>query len=309
MSDSGWSDDEWVDSGHVDGSGPAPHDAPTNMVASGATESAVSPSWVPIFSSGDRENMSVDLELLNSVQSKNTACIYRCEPANKHYPGIRIPERLKTARTLMLTIELHNAVGAPKRTRMPDFKTKGLKFERCVGPGQRPPPGEQPSKDVVFLKQPFPDVVHFKKKCQDKITHKDIAFELGGGFVSHTGEITPQFTIVATPFIGNKLCVEQAARTEKFHVFSKRQDRFMVRTKKRRKKNTEILRKETNIKEAEVVLKSLEQKLQTEKLRNDIISSSLREIRLRSAKLPSGPMKIAIEYATRQLESDDVVTM
>tara|TARA_B110000977_G_scaffold49739_1_gene67582 strand:+ start:3172 stop:4023 length:852 start_codon:yes stop_codon:yes gene_type:complete len=250
---------------------------------------------LPTYSKPEREKMPTTLQLLNVIKTKNTLCLYRCEPANKKYPGIRIPSSFAGVEAVMVSIELHNAVGGPVRTRLPNFKSKGLTSTR--------------RKDVVFIVRPKTDTIYFKKKCQDKYDGKDAAFELGGGFSSHTGEITPQFTIVMAPFVKGKIVLERAVRTPKFHVFSKRQDRHTVRTKKRHKKNTEILKMDTNIREATTTLEALKQELSGLRHRTKMAGRINVQIRQMTEGLSDGPIKIALEYGTRTQQSNNFISV
>jgi hypothetical protein len=250
---------------------------------------------LPTYSKAEREKMPTTLQLLNVIKTKNTFCLYRCEPANKKYPGIRIPSSFAGVGAVMVSIELHNAVGEPVRTRLPNFKSKGLTSTR--------------RKDVVFIVRPKTDIIYFKKKCQDKYSGNDAAFELGGGFSSHTGEITPQFTIVMTPFVKGEIVLERAVRTPKFHVFSKRQDRHTVRTKKRHKKNTEILKMDTNIREATTTLEALKQELSGLRHRTKTAERINVQIRQMAEGLLDGPIKIALMYGTRTQQSNNFISV
>jgi len=250
---------------------------------------------VPTYSKPDREAMPTTLELLNVIKTKNTLCLYRCEPANKEYPGVRIPSSFARDEAIMVSIELHNAIGTPVRTRIPNFKSKGLSSIR--------------RENVVFVMRPKTDTIYFKKKCQDNITKMDTAFELGGGFSSHTGEITPQFTIVMAPFVKGKVVTERAVRTSKFHVFSKRQDRHTASTKKRHKKNTEILKMDTNIREATITLEALKQELVRLQYRTKISENTNSRIRQMTEGLQDGPIKIGLEYGTRTQQSNNFISV
>ena len=250
---------------------------------------------IPTYSKPIRETMPTTLQLLNVIKTKNTFCLYRCEPANKEYPGVRIPAAFSNDEAIMVSIELHNAVGTPVRTRLPNLKSKGFTSKR--------------REDVVFIIRPKTDIIYFKKKCQDKRTGKDTAFELGGGFSSHTGEITPQFTIVMVPFVKGKIVMERAVRTSKFHVFSKRQDRHTARTKKRHKKNTEILKMDTNIREATITLQALRQDLISLRHHTSMAERVNVQIRKMTAELPQGPIKIALQYGTRTQQSNNFISI
>jgi len=186
--------------------------------------------------------------------------------------------------------------------RLPDFKTKGIHIvRRQLGQSKKDENGKVVDTTSAFVINTKTDTLFFKKKCQDKVTNKDIAFYLGKKFLSYTGNIPPQFTIVAIPFLDGKLCMDKAIRTPKFHVFSKRQD-TSERPNKRRKKSREIATLDTNISESEIVLRQLEMEYAQIKHQNRKFEVTFGTIKRRIPQLPSGPVKMTLEYITRHTQ-------
>jgi len=250
---------------------------------------------LPRFGRVDRESLSETLPMVNVVIENGVTKILRCEPAAKKYPGLQLSPYFQNSDAVLLSIHLHNATEDVISMRVPDFKTTGLDIIRRNG--------------SVFIKQPKLASLHFKKKCQDKKTGQDIAFELGKGFLSHTGGIDAQFMMVMIPFNNGRLEVERASRTCKFYVYSKRQSRYMPKKRKRHKKNTEILKLETNIREAAITLSSLEQDLVKIRYSNQTLENAVCLIRQHTSRLPDGPVKIALVHATRRSACEEVACL
>lgn len=257
---------------------------------------------LPKLVRNDLEKIPETLEMLNLVNNGKKMDLYRCEPASKQYPGCHSSDLLSVP-VYLLQICLFNSaldgdgvhVFVPMR--VPDFKTKGLNIVRR---NQTPADGDNSCVFIVNGKTP---TIHFKKKCVHKQTGKDIAFKLGKGFLSFTGGIVPQFTIVAIPFINGKLDLLKAIRTPKFEVWSKRQERHTARTNKRHKKSSEIGKLDTNIAEAEIALNALKTKFERIRCCNRKFEVTIGTIRRRAVSLPEGASKISYEYATREISS------
>ena len=83
----------------------------------------------------------------------------------------------------------------------------------------------------------------------------------------------------------------------------------MPRKKKRRKKNTEILKIDTDISEAEIARNALKQKLRSIQLKNMKSAEIMKEIRRKTAEIPPGTLKMSLNYATRDTRVEEVVTM
>ena len=252
---------------------------------------------IPYIDREAREKMTRGVDLVNVIRTKKSVCIYRCEPARtadgRKYPGIVIPEHMRTSPSLMISMYVHNAISEPVNVRVPDFKTKNVTFLR--------------RGNSVFVEKPgnlVDHTLHFKKKSQDK-SGNDVAFKLGNGFLSQTGNIMPVFTFVLVPFSNGQLDISSAYRTENFHVLSKRQSAYVPRATKRPKLNNEIRKLDTNVREAEVALNTVMVELQRVRHRNARFVAQTRSIHRLIGSLPDGPVRLALEYAMRNYEQDD----
>lgn len=303
LSDSGWDSDEWEDNESSSSSSVVPKKPKDTIESVG----------MPVIDRPALQKIPTSLEILNLVSNGPTLNLYRCEPAKQMYVGIR-SDKLRTWSNYLLQICVFNSVAnfdgsySAVPVRLPDFKTKGLQFiRRQHGPEKTDENGSVVDTSSVFVINGKTDTLFFKKKCQDKVTKKDIAFYLGKKFLSYTGNIPPQFTIVCVPFANGKLCMDNAIRTPNFHVFSKRQD-TSGRPNKRRKKSREIATLDTNISESEIVLRQLEMEYAQEKHQNRKFEVTFGTIKRRIPTLPDGPVKMTLEYITRhtQIQRDVV---
>tara|TARA_B110000908_G_C10264319_1_gene462152 strand:+ start:42 stop:959 length:918 start_codon:yes stop_codon:yes gene_type:complete len=305
MSDSGYDSDEWEESGTSSSSSNEPK-KPTDTIETIDIPNIVRPTL---------QKIPTTLEILNLVPNGPTLNLYRCEPAKNKYVGIH-SDKLRTWPKYLLQICVFNSVanfdgsysGVP--VRLPDFKTKDIQFIRRQNDLEKTDKnGSAVDTSSVFVIDGKTDTLFFKKKCQDKVTKNDIAFYLGKKFLSYTGNIPPQFTIVCVPFINGKLCMDNAIRTPNFHVFSKRQD-TSGRPNKRRKKSREIATLDTNISESEIVLRQLEMEYTQEKHQNRKFVVTFGTIKRRIPALPDGPVKMTLEYITRHTQVQmDVVDL
>ena len=177
--------------------------------------------------------------------------------------------------------------------RTPDIKSKGLQYTRLQNGLVVQPKG----------------TVHFKKKCLDKRTKKDLAFELGKSYLSHTGGITPQFIFVAVPFEDGAYVQSKAFRSPAFRVFSKRQERFLEHNHKRQKKNVEIEKLDTDIHDAETTLRCLAQELQRQTFMEREMANFFNEIRSNVHRIKDATAKTALQYALRQIELSEVAIL
>jgi len=249
---------------------------------------------IPLLTRSDREQIPEKVEFQNLTVQGQSKYVFRCEPADKKYPGVVIPEHMRTCDAVLISMYVHNSKRDPHMTRVPDFKMKNLNVVRREG-------GAVFVKNLRLLSS---HTLSFKKKSKDRVTNKDSAFELGKKYLSYTGDVSPRFTIILVPFSNGRLIVAEAARTCNFQIESKRQDKNQHRVRKRLKKNTELLQTETNIREAQVALGSLRQELQRVRLRNTQNVEICRNLKSRCSQLPVGPVRIAIEFATRNFGTD-----
>lgn len=215
--------------------------------------------------------------------------LYRCEPAAKKYPGFTLSAKLCAHPYLWVTVELLN--GSSKASmRTPDIKTRDVWHCR--------------RESGVLIRTDALVAVHFKKKCVHKQTGKDMAFELGKNFESHTAGVTPLFVFVVVPFDG-RFRHEDAVRSPPFQVLSKRQDRFLQSSNKRRKRNNHLDKLDTDIASAQREL----QKLQAEKRRLNTVSAKFREcfgqIQSLIPYLNSETARLALDFALRDEQVED----
>jgi len=249
---------------------------------------------IPLLTRSDRERIPETVEFQNLTVQGQSKYVFRCEPADKKYPGVVVPEHMRTCDAVLISLYVHNSKSDHHMTRVPDFKTKNLNVVRREG-------------GVVFVKNLrllSNWTLNFKKKNKDRVTNKDTAFELGKKFLSYTGDASPRFTFILVPFSNGRLMIAEAARTCKFQIESKRQDQNRRRPKKRLRKNTELLQTETNIREANVTLGSLRQELRRVRLRNTQNVEICHNLKLHCSELSVGPLKLAIEFATRNLGTE-----
>ena len=237
---------------------------------------------LPVFNLDQRQALPIKIPLTNFIQEPSGKSLYRCEPANRKYPGIDL-SKYKDYTAVYLSIMLLNS-SENVLMRVPDFKTKNIDFLR--------------RENIMFLK-PQEECIHFKKKCVDKVTKKDIAFELGKGFLSHTFGSTPQFIFIAIPYKDGKFEMSHVGRSEVFHVFSKRQDRFLEHSNKRQKKNTEIEKLDTDIQDAETTLNSLFDRNNRLTQMNAQYHKFYTSIQSQISGVIDDTVKLALQYALR----------
>ena len=271
------SEDEWEDS---EPSEPLQTRNPTKI------EDALVPSWTQ----DKLESLPIQLTLINYVEDETGYALFRCEPANKCYPGIAFGAT--SVGQVHLTVHLLNST-SHVQMRTPDIKTKRLPHTRV-------------QNGLVFGTK---GSIHFKKKCLDKQTKKDIAFELGKSYLSHTGGITPQFVFVAVPFENGSYVKSKAFRSPAFRVFSKRQERFLEHIQKRQKKNVEIEKLDTDILDAETTLRCLAQELQRQTFMDHEMVKFFNEIRSNVDRITDPTAKTALQYALRHIESSEVANL
>jgi hypothetical protein len=286
------SDDEWVDAPVVESTQPEMNtNAPAEPIARDPLAS-------DILSLPNIEGLPITVEMVNTENKQNGMTIFRCEPAKGDFPGVTIPSHLRHYKFLHLSIHLLNAT-VQKHMRLPDPKKKANIFCRCINDDKK--------ERGVFIKST--ENIHFKKKCVNKHTGKDTAFQLGKGFKSNTGGIDPQFCIVITPWFGNDFVHDQAVRTDRFYVFSKRQDRFLKAKTKRPRKNTEIDRLDTDISAAESTLRDLQGELMRFRHQNASSEQLFSRIREKSKTMPESTTKIALAFSTRPLNQEETVDL
>jgi hypothetical protein len=154
------------------------------------------------------------------------------------------------------------------------------------------------------------NTLEFKKKCVDKKSGHDTAFELGVNYRSHTNGIPSQFAFVLVPFQNGQFLVREAERSDKFYVKSKRQERFLPNNgrNKRPKLNTATLRIETNIKAAEDIYETLRQRLRVVQHDNVEYVKLMSSVRTVLTLMPGGAVKIGLSYGSRTLNTESDAT-
>lgn len=287
-SDSGWSsDDDWVDSDSYGtlSSAVQPSNA-ERKVESVRMEDATP----PVFSMEQTELLPNGLSLVNYVEDETGYALYRCEPANKMYPGVSFVDAGDFK--VCLSVQLYNSKSRVQM-RTPDIKTKGMKYSR--------------TENGILLKSS--GTIHFKKKCLDKKTKKDLAFELGKSYLSHTSGITPQFLFIAVPFKNGRYIKEEAFRSPPFRVYSKRQERFLQHKHKRQKKNVEVQKLDTDIHDAETTLRALQQELSHQEFIKREMETFFNEMRRDISGVGNETARTALEYALRQAVHTEIATL
>ena len=254
---------------------------------------------IPYIVRKDRETIPMTTRLVNVPEVRGRKYIYRCEPADKKYPGVVIPENMRDSEAVLISIYVHNSVSDPVPMRLPNLKTKNVQTLRRSW-------GENVKHSCIFLANPATladGTVYFKKKCQDKTTGKQTAFDLGKDYLSHTRGFDAQFTIMLIPYEKGRLVLSKASRTEVFHIESKRPERQHPRRNKRLKRNTEVDKINTNIREAEIALKTLRQELGRLQHHNRKYEVKSRTMKRRLSSLPDGPVKKGIAFALRNYDA------
>jgi len=293
-SDCGSSDDEWEESTlSVD---------PDPGKNADAQSSGRNPVASDMPSIENINNLASSVEIINMENEQNGLSLYRCEPAKGNPPGIVIPVELKHYKFLHVSIHLINGT-VPTHMRLPDPKKKNVLFSRCLD-------SDGMERGAFISTIGTSDTLYFKKKCINKHSGLDTAFQLGKGFASNTGGITPQFCIVLTPWVVNGFAQDKAVRTDRFYIFSKRQDRYLDAKKKRPRKNVEIKRLDTDIDAAESTLRILQEQFLRIRHKNIGSEQLFGRIREKLFVMDDSTTKIALTFSTRPLiQKDEVVEL
>ena len=279
------SEDEWVDTDDVETVPKTPHAA-----------------QCPSFNFADLKNMPRCVTLVNFIKDGNGNTLFRDEPVRKQYPGIRFNSKMASYDSVLVRLVLYYENSEGVAVRVPDIKTKKMSpIRRSDGPIRR-------SDGLVVSPQECEsNTIEFKKKCMNKKSGRDTAFELGVNYQSHTNGIPSQFAFVLVPFHNGRFLVGEAGRSDKFYVKSKRQERFLPHNgrSKRLKKNTETLRVETNIKAAQDIYETLRQRLRVVQHDNAEYMKLMASVRTVLTLMPEGPVKIGLTYGSRSLNTEN----
>ena len=99
-------------------------------------------------------------------------------------------------------------------------------------------------------------------------------------------------------------------RTDRFYIFSKRQDRYLDAKKKRPRKNVEIKRLDTDIDAAESTLRILQEQFLRIRHKNIGSEQLFGRIREKLLVMDDSTTKIALTFSTRPLiQKDEVVEL
>lgn len=253
----------------------------------------------PTFKFSELKDIPCSVALMNFTENCHVPTLFRDEPVHKKYPGISLNSKMASYDSIFVMLVLYFENSERVTVRVPDIKTKKMvPIRRSTGL-------------FVSPKEISNSVIEFKKKCVDKKSGRDTAFELGVNYRSHTQGIPSQFAFVLVPFQNGKFLTEEAGRSDKFYVKSKRQERFLPQNgrTKRPKKNTETLRIETNIKAAQDIYEALRQRLKVVQHDNAEYVKMMSSVRTVLPLMPDGPVKIGLAYGARTLITENEVSL
>lgn len=285
------SDDEWVVDDHE-----------ASQIANGVSHVHAASMGVvngaQCLTHDEHEDLPSDIVLHNFLQDGKNSTVYRCEPVAKEYPSIGLPDRLKKCDKLLISMVLFHPGCEHVQVRLPDFKDK-IKCTRsengvCIDAAQA---GKHSGR------------IRLKKKAHCKSTGKETAFCLGANYLFHTNNIEPQFVIIATPVVGGRFDMENAARTRPFFVKSKRQDRYLPKSTKKRKKDVEVCKINTDIHAAKLQCEKLNEQFKHYQCENraigELFARHMREIE----KIENDTVRISLQHAFRPMAINEVVEM
>jgi len=290
------SEDEWVDSDELK----SPISSIFNKIPKSApiVNATIEDVICPCLEFEKVRNIPVSDMLVNFVHDANVNTLYRDEPVNKQYPGLRLSSKMSQFKNVFVYISLFFENSQRVHVRVPDIKSKTIfRLRRENG---------------VFISPSNLENSHlyFKKKSVNKKTGQDNAFELGINYSSHTNGVPSQFVFVLIPFHNGKLALDSAERSEQFYVKSKRQERFLnTNGSKRIKKSTESLKIETDIQSANEIYKELQQKLRNVQHDNDSFLNMVKMVRNVLPQMPDGAVKIGLQYGSREIVTEDIAVL
>lgn len=272
----GWSDSDDEDAGNSSGS--------ANVTS--ATLSATA-SKMPKWSMANRAEIPVAMSLDNMIESENGSLnIYRCEASKGMNPTLGFNK----GGMWHLTVRCMNSAESVVM-RTPDPKNKKMKLVRKENGG------------ILYMPSQCPSI-RFKKKCQD-IEGKNTGFKLGKGYASYTSGATPMFAFIAVPVIVDKVtntvlyAREKAVRSPAFHIFSKRQERFLGPKRKRSRKSAEIQKLDSEIQHAATTSKMLEKDLRHLDFVNGAMKAVFQKLRAQLDLVENETVRISLAFALR----------
>tara|TARA_B110000285_G_scaffold235611_1_gene318683 strand:- start:5691 stop:6506 length:816 start_codon:yes stop_codon:yes gene_type:complete len=239
------------------------------------------------------ETIPKDLNLLNFLDTGAHFILNRCEPVNKMYPSVHIPERLRKYKSLVISMMLYHHDCETVDVRCPDLKDKIQLYRNHHG---------------VWIDPSSNSIVRMKKKAINQVTKRDTAFRLSTDFKFHTNGIEPTFVFAAIPFENGKFVYEDASLSKPFFVRSKRQERHTNTSRKRRKKGVEILKINTEILSAREQLEQLKTRLAQLKSQNGEYVTLFSDMRRYVGEF-NPTTNIALDHAFRGISTTDSVTL
>ena len=239
------------------------------------------------------ETIPKDLDLVNFLDIGSHFVLNRCEPVNKKYPSVHIPERLRGYKSLVISMTLCHHDCETVDVRCPDLKDKFQLHRNHHG---------------VWIDPSSNSLVRMKKKAINQVTKKDIAFRLSTDFKFHTNGIEPTFVFTAIPFQNGKFVYEDASLSKPFSVRSKRQERHTNGSRKRRKKGVEILKINTDISSAQQQLEKLKTRLAQLKSKNGEYVTLFSDMRRYVGEF-NPTTNVALGHAFRDISTTESVTL
>lgn len=280
------SEDDWVDSEDES----PPMTTPVLNTSFDTIDSMIIGQQTHLWQS--RLTSSIVLE--NFDQQDGSLVVNRCEPVKGNYPTFSFPTTYQQYNRVLLTTVLFHPGCEYVQVRFPDLKDK-YSLHR--------------SHNGLWVDPSANDSFRMKKKATDKATYMDTAFRLGADFKFHTSGLEPCFVFIATPFQNGAFLTNKTIRSKSFFVRSKRQDRYTGGPHKKRKKEKEVQKINTDIQAARSEKEVLVQQERRLRYLTSVNRHFLRQLRLKSELLPDGPVKIALMHATRPVESTEMVSL
>jgi len=292
------SEDEWVCNDDVGGLPASPVDLMSTPVTFKQLQNLDHLPISPKISYEQLQGMEEKLRLTNFVQDVNGFTLFRDEPyVNKQYPGLELNQMASESSSIYISLALYHANSNRVPVRVPDIKSKKVNTVRLQ------------NGLLIEASTLNNNTVFFKKKNVNKQTGKDAAFELGMNYSSHTMGVPSQFAFYAVPFVNGKFVMEKAQRSQKFFVKSKRQERFLPQTKKRRKKNVEHLKIVTDIQAAETTYNKLRAELTSLRHDNHEFTKILSTVKSVLPLMPHGAVHIGLTHGTRAMFNENTINL
>jgi hypothetical protein len=252
----------------------------------------------PTFSFHQLQQLPERTELCNFIVDANGHTLYRDEPyTNKQYPGLCLHSKMAAEKSIYVTQVLYFENSEHVPVRVPDIKSKHVVQLR------------QDNGMFIECGSISNKTIFFKKKCVDKKTGHDTAFELGVNYTSHTMGIPAQFAFVVVPFRNGVFQLDQAERSQKFFVKSKRQERFLPHSKKQRKQNVEHLKLETDIQAARETYKHLLCAFQSVQHDNSEYAKIMSTVKSVLPLMPNGAVRIGLAHGSRPMNNESLVNL